>query len=337
MPSAKRDMRDALKNRVVIAERPQIVEVPGERNMPGAKMVATGRIQPNPGQPRKQFDHTGLEELAASIRERGIMQPLVVRPSGDGYTITMGERRFRATLLVGLDEVPVIVRDVSDEQAYLDALIENVQRANLTNEEEAEAYRGLLAQGISVRQIAAKLGIAPSKVSRLTRVFEDPTLAAAIADGKITKSQAQEMLVASPEEKPQLIELIAERRKANRPVSLGELRSAVTDSRPPVALRNGHDGADPGVEDVALRNTSLPRSVAAEDHWDLPERANGSINSSEQMAQSLNTAREQARMLRQTLEERLPLLSASLHDTVVAADLHHMYETLGSVLRGIVH
>ena len=222
---------------------------------------------PNPAQPRKRFDQAGLDELEASIRERGIMQPLVVRPSGDGYMITMGERRFRAALLAGLEEVPVIVRDVSDEQAFLDALIENLQRANLTDEEEAEAYRELLARGYGVREIAAKLGIAPSKISRLTRVFEDPTLAAAITEGKITKSQAREMLAASPEEKSRIIALIAERRKSNRPMSLGELRAAITDSRSAVALRNSsRRTTHPEESGIALRNTFLPDVVASEDH-----------------------------------------------------------------------
>src|SRR6185437_6691341 len=109
--------------------------------------------------------------LAASVRERGVLQPLVVRPLGDdAYSIVVGERRHRAAVLAGLEEVPVLVRECSDEQAYLDALIENLQRANLSDDEEAEAYIGLLRQGHSVRQIAAKLGIAASKVSRVTRV-----------------------------------------------------------------------------------------------------------------------------------------------------------------------
>src|SRR5689334_19550468 len=160
MPSAKRDMRDALKQRMVLTERARIAETPGERALPGARLVAVNRLHANPHQPRKQFDAAALDELAESIRARGIMQPLVVRPHDDGYGIIMGERRYRGAILAGLSEVPVIVRDVTEEQAFLDALIENVQRANLTDEEEAEAYRGLLARGFSARQIADRLGIA---------------------------------------------------------------------------------------------------------------------------------------------------------------------------------
>jgi ParB family chromosome partitioning protein len=326
-------MRDALKNRVVLAGRPQIVEVPGERNMPGAKMIVTGRIRPNPAQPRRQFDRAGLEELAASIRERGIMQPLVVRPSGDGYTITMGERRFRAALLAGLDEVPVIVRDVSDEQAFLDALIENLQRANLTDEEEAEAYRGLLAQGHGVREIAAKLGIAPSKVSRLTRVFEDPSLAAAIAAGKITKSQAQEMLAAPLEARPRIIALIAERRESSRPVGLGELRAAVTDSRPSVALRNSSRTAHPAESGVALRNTSLPDGVISVDHQRTTSGADIPATPADAVMYSLGSARQHAHLLRKLFEQQLPLLYASRHDPEVAGDLAKIHERLSSILR----
>ena len=165
MPSRSRDLGAALKNRVVVSERPHIAETPGERAMPQAKMLAVSRVRPNPEQPRKHFDPEAMEELAASIRERGIMQPLVVRPGGDGYLIVMGERRYRAAILAGLDEVPAIVRDATDEQAYLDALIENLQRANLTDEEEAEAYRAPLARGSSARRIGDRLGIAPSRVS----------------------------------------------------------------------------------------------------------------------------------------------------------------------------
>lgn len=180
MPSSKRDLGAALKNRVVLTERPHIAETPGERVMPHAKMLTLSRIKPNPNQPRKHFDPEAMEELAASIRERGIMQPLVVRPTAEGYVIVMGERRYRAAILAGLDEVPVIVRDTTDEQAYLDALIENLQRANLTDEEEAEAYRGLLAQGYSARRIADRLGITPSRVSRVARIYQDPVLSQAV-------------------------------------------------------------------------------------------------------------------------------------------------------------
>lgn len=295
MPSAKRDMREALKNRMVLPERPQIAEIPGERAMPGAKLVAVSRVHANPHQPRKHFDAAALDELAASIAARGIMQPLVVRPHDGSYRIIMGERRYRGAILAGLTEVPVIVRDVAEEQAYLDALIENLQRANLTDEEEAEAYRGLLTQGFSIRQIADRLGIAHSKVSRVVRIFDDPTLAAAIIAGTITKSQAQELLVAPEEEKPRLVQFIANRRTSAGPATLNDLRAEVARTRGSGALRttldaDGHDGSD--------------------------------------HAAARALARAEAQRLRRTLDAGLPGLAAWGADPVIAAELALMEQAI---------
>ncbi len=263
MPSARRDMRAALQSRVVLGDRPQLIETPGEHAMPGARLIAVGRIVPNPHQPRKRFDPHTLDELAASVRERGILQPLVVRPAGDGYAIVMGERRYRAALLVGLETVPVVVREITDEQAYLDALIENLQREDLTDEEEAEAYRGLVARGLSVRKIAESLGIAASKVSRMVRIYGDETLSAAVIAGQITKSQAQEMLAVSPEGRIRLVQFVTDRRENGVPVSLPELRNEVEGiQRPSVALRNTQaaEVAETPQLSVALRNTQIPEA-----------------------------------------------------------------------------
>jgi ParB/RepB/Spo0J family partition protein len=296
MPSAKRDLRSALRERVVLSERPQIVETPGERTLPGAKMVAITRVKPNPHQPRKRFESQGLEELAASVRERGVLQPLVVRPLGeDAYSIVVGERRHRAAVLAGLEEVPVLVRECSDEQAYLDALIENLQRANLSDDEEAEAYIGLLRQGHSVRQIAAKLGIAASKVSRVTRVYENPVLADAIVAGQITRSEAQELLSAPREEQPRLVQFIAGRRAHTGPVPREQLRETIGQVRPGVAQRN-----------------TPPRESGQQ--AGEPEEATAAVP-------GLLEARRQARVLQIELQPRLVALRPHAHDAQVAADL----------------
>lgn len=310
MPSGKRDMRSALQNRVVLDERPHIADTPGERIMPGAKLVSVTRVRPNPNQPRKRFDPQPLEELSASIRERGVMQPLVVRPSEDGYSIIMGERRHRAAILAGLDEVPVIVRDTTDEQAYLDALIENLQRANLTVEEEAEAYQGLLGQGMSVRQIAEKLGVAHSKISRVTRIYEDPLLSEAVVEGRITKSQAQELLVVPGEEKPRLVQFIAGRRKRSEPVALDELRAEVERARQGGALRTN---VDRPVESAPMHHAMEERDRHG--HEELgPSPASVS-------GLDLETARARARALRRDVEGQLTSLAAATCDEQVAAEL----------------
>ncbi len=326
MPSRSRDLGAALKNRVVIAERPHIAETPGERSMPQAKMLSVSRVRPNHDQPRKHFDPEAMEELAASIRERGIMQPLVVRTIGDGYTIVMGERRFRAAILAGLDEVPVIVRDTSDEQAYLDALIENIQRSNLTDEEEAEAYRGLLARGYSARRIAERLGITHTRVSRVARIYQDPVLSEAVIEGRITKSQAQELLVAPEEEKPRLVQFIAGRRKKAEPVRLDELRGHVELARGGGALRTNteHNKGQPapaetregGVSGAESRIIEGPDSGAA-----LPSTASEDAD--------INSVRARAREVRRFIEEQLfPLIG----DPDVAAELAGLRSSLDRVL-----
>lgn len=298
MSSGKRDMRAALQNRVALVERPHIVQAPGERFMATAKYVSVQLIKPNPAQPRKIFDAEALDELAGSIRDRGVMQPLVVRPMGDDYSIIMGERRYRAAILAGLDEVPVIIRDTSDEQAFIDALIENLQRASLTAEEEAEAYKGLLNRGYSGRQIAEKLSIAHTKVSRVVRIYEDPLLSQAIMDGQLTKSQAQELLVAPEEEKPRLVQFIAGRRKQKQSITLRELRTEVGQARNGGALRPIHPEQAPS---GALRTTPHNAGPGAPEDPALTRPAPPIFN--------VTRALEQARALRETLEKQ-PTLCA---------------------------
>ncbi len=326
MPSHKRDLGAALKKRVVIAERPHIAETPGERAMPQAKMLAVSRVKPNPDQPRKWFDPQALEELAASVRERGIMQPLVVRPVDVGYAIVMGERRYRAAILAGLEEVPVIVRDTTDEQAYLDALIENLQRANLTDEEEAEAYRGLLGQGYSARRIADRLGITPSRVSRVVRVYQDPVLSEAVIEGHITKSQAQELLVAPEEEKPRLVQFIAGRRKKSEPVRLEDLREQVELARGGVALRNTfrHNEEPSPADETHEGGVQATQGVGTAQRLVSPEPLSTAGD-----GLGLESVRARAREVRRIVEEQLVAMAG---DQQVAAELDAMRSAIERAL-----
>ena len=106
----------------------------------GPLFVAISNIAPNPSQPRKRFAEGELSTLAASIREQGVLQPLVVRRRGDGYELIIGERRWRASQMAGLEEVPVVILDATDRQVLEMALVENVQRADLNAVELAEAF-----------------------------------------------------------------------------------------------------------------------------------------------------------------------------------------------------
>lgn len=135
--------------------------------------VAVDAVQPNPRQPRDQFDPKDLEELAASIREHGILQPLILSPGADGrYTLVAGERRLQAAKLAGLHSVPAILRQVSDRELLELALIENIQRAELNPLEEADAYRQLSEDfGLSHEEIALRVGKSRPAVSNTLRLL----------------------------------------------------------------------------------------------------------------------------------------------------------------------
>src|SRR5437660_1374006 len=126
---------------------PRFSNNPKEPTNHGGKSVenlSLDLVFPNPNQPRKIFDETALAELAASIRERGVMEPIIVRPKDGTYEIVAGERRYRASKLAGMTDVPAVVRDLSDEDAAAEALLENFQREDLTAIEKAHAIQGLL-------------------------------------------------------------------------------------------------------------------------------------------------------------------------------------------------
>jgi ParB family chromosome partitioning protein len=133
-------------------------------------------IKPNKHQPRKTFANDKLEELAASIREKGIIQPLVVRKRGAHYELIAGERRWRAAQKAGLHEVPVVIQDVSDDTALEMALIENIQREDLNAIEEAEAYHALMEQfSLAQEELAKRVGKDRSTVANSLRLLRLPT------------------------------------------------------------------------------------------------------------------------------------------------------------------
>jgi ParB family chromosome partitioning protein len=132
-------------------------------------------IRPNKNQPRKTFSSDKLEELAASIREKGVIQPLVVRKKGDHYELIAGERRWRASQRAGLREVPVVIQDVSEDTAVELALIENIQREDLNAVEEAEAYHALMEKfSLSQEELAARVGKDRSTVANALRLLKLP-------------------------------------------------------------------------------------------------------------------------------------------------------------------
>ena len=141
----------------------------------GVRTIETARIKPNPAQPRQIFNEEALAELAASIAERGVLQPIIVRQVEDGYELVAGERRWRAAQRAQLHEIPALIRDFDEESRAEVALIENVQRENLNAIEEAEAYHRLIGgYGHSQEMVGKLVGKSRSHVANLLRLLELP-------------------------------------------------------------------------------------------------------------------------------------------------------------------
>ena len=166
----------------------------------GATQVPVDLIQRNPRQPRENFDFEELENLAASIREHGVIQPLIVSPGKNGiFTLVAGERRLQAARKAGLKTVPVVIRHATDQQFLELALIENLQRADLNAIEEAEAYQHLAKEfKLSHETIAARVGKSRVAVTNTMRLLDaSAAVKQALVDGRITEGHARALLALS--------------------------------------------------------------------------------------------------------------------------------------------
>lgn len=153
-------------------------------------------IHPNPQQPRHEFDSTALQELADSIKQNGILQPIVVRQVAKGYELVAGERRWRASRLAQLETIPAIVRSVNDNQLLELALIENVQREDLNAIEKARAYREMMLRlGMTQEQVATKVGKDRSSVANLIRLLDlPPEVQECVSRGSLSMGHARAIL-----------------------------------------------------------------------------------------------------------------------------------------------
>ena len=163
---------------------------------PGPLILALDRIQPNPTQPRQRFAQDSLDELVASVREKGVLQPLMVRKTGDTYQIIAGERRYRAAKAAGLKEVPVILRDIDDRETLEIALIENLQRQDLNIVEEAEGYQQLASKyALTQELIAQRVGKSRASVANALRILGlPPKVRAWLTDGSLSAGHAKVLL-----------------------------------------------------------------------------------------------------------------------------------------------
>ncbi|MEY3971808.1 MAG: hypothetical protein RLY84_201, partial [Actinomycetota bacterium] len=172
--------------------------------VPGAKLayLELSRIIPNPQQPRKVFEPEALAELIHSIKEFGVLQPIVVRPRQDDFELIMGERRFRAAKEAGLTAIPAVIRDTTDENMLRDALLENLHRADLNPLEEASAYKQLLEDfGITQEQLADRLGRSRPQITNTLRLLRLPMdVQQKLVAGVLTAGHARALLGADSEE-----------------------------------------------------------------------------------------------------------------------------------------
>ena len=183
-------------------EREQPVDA-GGNHAEGVRMIAVGDIRPHPDQPRRHFDEEKLEELAQSIAERGVLQPIVLRKIGTGYQIVAGERRWRAAQRARLHEVPALVRELSDTETLEIAIIENIQRADLNAIEEAEAYQRLVADfGHSQEALGKLVHKSRSHIANLLRLLDLPvSVRQEVAQGNLSMGHARALITAPDPEK----------------------------------------------------------------------------------------------------------------------------------------
>ena len=169
---------------------------PGTGGASGLQEIAVSAIQPNPYQPRDQFDEESLGALADSIREVGVLQPVLVRPAGDGYELIAGERRWRAARRVGLREIPALVRDADDNAALVQAVIENVQRNDLNPLEEAAGYQQMIEDfKLTHEQIASSVGKSRAAISNTLRLLQlPPSIQRAVREGQLSMGHARALL-----------------------------------------------------------------------------------------------------------------------------------------------
>lgn len=174
-----------------------LVEVPGAK----FALLDPNQIVPNPQQPRTVFEEEAFQELVHSVREFGVLQPIVVRQKGSGYELIMGERRLRASKQAGLAQIPAVIRETADENMLRDALLENLHRANLNPLEEASAYKQMLEDfGTTQEQLADRLGRSRPQITNTLRLLRLPLdVQTKVASGVLSAGHARALLGAPDE------------------------------------------------------------------------------------------------------------------------------------------
>lgn len=250
-------------------------------------LVPVEQILYNPYQPRKSFAEEELRELAESIKLHGVLQPLLVRRLGAGYELIAGERRLRAARMAGLKEVPVLVREISDREAGILALVENLQREELNFLEEAEGYRRLIQElGLTQEEVARQVGKSQSAIANKLRLLKLPEeIRAIISREMISERHARALLN---------LESVEEQRAVLEAIIAGRLTVAETEAL--VAERLGK-GGEAGKGDIEKAEGKKKRTAG------LLKDIRIFLNSFRQVTQALRAAGIEARMVEEETEE----------------------------------
>ena len=200
-------------------------------------MISITDIQKNPYQPRKEFDREKLHELAQSIKENGVIQPIIVRQSPViGYEILAGERRYRASLLAGLRSIPAVVKQLSDQEMMVQSIIENLQRENLNPIEEARAYESLVEKGFTHAEIADKMGKSRPYISNSIRLLSLPEqILSEVENGKLSQAHARSLVGLNKEQQDYFFQRIIE-----EDISVRKLEALLTEKKQKKLQKNDY-------------------------------------------------------------------------------------------------
>ena len=200
-------------------------------------MISITDIQKNPYQPRKEFDGEKLHELAQSIKENGVIQPIIVRQSPViGYEILAGERRYRASLLAGLRSIPAVVKQLSDQEMMVQSIIENLQRENLNPIEEARAYESLIDKGFTHAEIADKMGKSRPYISNSIRLLSLPdAILSEVENGKLSQAHARSLVGLNKEQQDYFFQRIIE-----EDISVRKLEALLTEKKQKKLQKNDY-------------------------------------------------------------------------------------------------
>lgn len=237
-------------------KRDEVTDIPQPVELLSVIRLDVNKIRLNPYQPRKFFDESKLDELAESVRQNGVIQPVVVRPVDNGaFELVTGERRFRAAVQAGLTSIPAVARVMDDRQSLEIALVENIQREDIKPLECAEAYRRLIDEfGLTQEQVADRVGKKRSTVANTLRLLNLPSeILESLEKDEITEGHARALLsIADPNEQINVWQKIVRHGLSVRDAErLSRLPSASRTSKTSVARATGRHGhADPNLADV---------------------------------------------------------------------------------------